>query len=115
MAGHYGKGYPARLKGVKTGRTVAAMAALQAFHDLPSRVPDAAGLRKDPSGVAPCSCLGDLGAAGHLDAFRLHRGLAYVHRGCEARRRASALRSQAAAAEADVMKLTVAHDTPSEG
>src|SRR5581483_1419467 len=40
MAGHYGKGYPARLEGVKTGRGVAAMGAVQALHDPASRVPD---------------------------------------------------------------------------
>jgi hypothetical protein len=52
MAGHYGKGYPARLERVKTGRDVAAMGAIQALHDPVSRVPDVAGLRKDSPGVA---------------------------------------------------------------
>jgi hypothetical protein len=115
MAGHYGKGYPARLKGVKTGRSVAAMDALQAFHDLLSRVPDAAGLRKDPLGMAPCSCSENSGrrviwtrfaCTGASRTFipdvRLYAGT-------------SAPRSQAATTTVDTMRMCVAHDTPSEG
>ncbi len=53
MAGHYGKGYPARSQGVKTGRSQPRIARSRAA-GLQGRVPDAQALRKDLRAFGVC-------------------------------------------------------------